>query len=55
MGQNDHLFMYVDKDKIIPWLDSEIKNTEESKDYRRAMLMVKAGINFGMWDWQQGS
>lgn len=55
MGQNDHLFMYVDKSKILPWLTEEINNKEESQDYRRAMLRVKSGINFGMWDWQQGS
>jgi hypothetical protein len=44
---------YIDKDKIIPWLEHELEICDMDEEY--AYQYVKDMIEIGLFDWQQGS
>jgi hypothetical protein len=61
---NKGTFRYIDKDKILPWLESEINFHMDDADgeyaYQKFLLLrqlvdIKHFIENGMFDWQQGS
>jgi len=50
-------FKYVDKDRIIPWIDKQIElNSKEGSPYSCAVIetyeRVKREIIEGLFDWQ---
>lgn len=48
----DRTFMYVDKERIIRWIDSRIANPEVDPQYRSALLQIRYYILEGLFDWQ---
>lgn len=51
MLQNKGTFKYIDKDKIVPWLEATMDNGYDKIDIDYLIELIDMGI----WDWQQGS
>lgn len=54
---NGRTFKYVDKDRILPWIDrklSELSLSNGSESYGRLEQLreIKDNIEYGVFDWQ---
>jgi len=47
-----HTFKYIDKDRMIPWIDAQLKNLNHHHQYLAALEEVKRNVEFGLFDWQ---
>lgn len=45
-------FKYVDKDRILPWIDGQLSNLENHYKYLAALEEIKSRIIDGQFDWQ---
>ncbi len=51
----ERTFMYVDKDRLLPWIDKEIKEYEDNIQFRyrvEVLEEIKENIIMGLYDWQ---